>query len=210
MDHPPRKTDDQLREEVARLRAENEHLRSEVRRLRGEGTPVESRPHTPWGAPLLFRFLGGLCYLAFVAFVLSAVTTVAFGPMFLAVLAGAAFCTGLALFWMTRWAMREDGRPRQFSLGSLFFLTTFVAIYLAAVRWLVVNLRWPSSSGPPAADEQSRLFIGVGIGCLFLAAISIPIVLGMAEALVWFGVWLVRRPVLRRWLSRRGRQAQGP
>ena len=206
MDKPSRRSDDQLREEVTRLRAENEHLRQEVGRLRGLRMPVESGHRRRSPPRLVVRFLGGLCYLALVAVLLSGVTTVAFWPMFLAVLAGAAFCTGLALFWLTRWAVREDGRPRQFSLGSLFFLTTFVAIYCAVVRWLVVN-SWPRLSSPPPAGEQ---FLWVGIGCLFLAAISIPIVFGMAESLVWFGVWLVRHPRVRRWLSQRGGPAKGP
>ncbi len=201
MDDSERETNDQLRKTLVELRAENDRLHQEIRWLRSQATPKELRARKRSVSQLAFAFLAGLVYLGFVAALLSGVTRVGFVPMFLAVLAGAVFCTSLALVWLTRWALREESRPRQFSLSSLLFLTTFVAIYFAVVRWLVVN-SWPPGVAQPPDGEK---FLMVGTACIVLAAISIPCLLGMANSLVWFAVWLVRRPSVRRWLARRRR-----
>ena len=143
-------------------------------------------------ASRLLRFLSGLGYLALVALVLSGVTEVDFLPMFLAVVAGAALCTTLAIVWLTCSALREDARPGQFGLGSLFFLTTFAAIFFGVVRWLVVHCKPFVARG--AGDSFDR-FLALGIACLLLGAIAVPFLVVMAENLVWAAVWPIAGPM---------------
>jgi TRAP-type C4-dicarboxylate transport system permease small subunit len=147
------------------------------------------------------RFLAGLAYLALVAALFSGMTGAPFPSVFLAVVFGAGFSTALALVWLTQWAMRDDGRPGQFGLASLLFLTTFLAVYLAVVRWVVVSRDAFRRHGP-WSNELAPFLLTAGL-CLVLAVLAIPFLAGMAESLVWLAVWLARRPRVRRWLSRR-------
>ena len=145
------------------------------------------------------QFLASLVYLAMVAVGVTAATGHHFLIVFVGVVLGAVFCSGLALFWMTLWALRDDDRPGQFGLGSLFFLTGFVSIYFATVRWLVVagQRNWASE------ENTTGLFLTISAICLVLLAITIPFVLLLTESLIWFAVWIVHRPAVRRWLRQR-------
>jgi hypothetical protein len=147
----------------------------------------------------LFRFAAGLGYLALVAHISSSVTEVDFLPMFLAIVAGAAACTTLAITWLTCSALREDARAGQFGLGSLFFLTTFAAIYFGLIRWLVVHSRHAVVRGPIDVWQQ---YLAIGLVCVFLSVLAVPFLVIMADSLVWLAVWIVRRPKVRRWLQR--------
>ena len=147
-----------------------------------------------------FRFASGLAYLALVAVIFSDFVGIGFLPMFVAVLVGAAFCTVLAIVWLTCWALREDSRAGQFGLGSLFFLTTFAAVYFGLVRWLVVHSRHFVGRGPNEAWQQ---YLGVGLLCVVLCGLAVPFLLIMAEGLVWLAVRIVRHPRVRRWLKGR-------
>jgi hypothetical protein len=138
-------------------------------------------------------FLAGLVYLCAVAGLLNGMTGHSFLWMLAAVIAGAAFCSSLALFWLVRWALR-DGRPGQFDIGSLCLFTCFASIYFAAVRWVVVNSQ-------PSVFGQSVW--AVSVFCLFLAVLSVPFLAGMANSLVWLAARLVRWPPLRRHLRLR-------
>ncbi len=103
--------------------------------------------------------------------------------------------------------MREDARTTQFTLGSIFFVTVFAAIYLGLVRWLVVE---SSRAGVVGAGQELVAFAGFAVLCLLLAAISFGLFLRMAEALVWLAVWVLRRPGVRRWLAQRRETAERP
>ncbi len=148
------------------------------------------------------RFFAGLSYLALISWVLCAVTERHFLTVFAAVVFGSLFCSGLALAWMTLWAVRKDSRLGQFGLGSLFFLTAFVALYCAAVRWVVIEIE-SNSTLPVRRDE---LFLPVAIGGLLASIVAVPLVAGMTESLLWFAVWTVRRPLIRRLLIKRRRR----
>ncbi|NQU21022.1 MAG: hypothetical protein HQ567_07035 [Candidatus Nealsonbacteria bacterium] len=148
---------------------------------------------------LWVQLLAGVGYLALVAVGVTAATEHHFLIVFVGVVLGAVFCSGLALLWLTLWALRDDGRVGQFGLGSLFFLTGFVSIYFAMVRWLVVSLQQNWASQGSAIE----LFLVVSGICLLLSLLAIPFVLLMTESLIWFAVWLVHRPVVRRWLRAR-------
>jgi cation transport ATPase len=199
-DWPP-ETIDQLRREVLDLRAENARLRTELRRARGERDESEAddrRRRSP--LRMVFWWPLGLAYLALVALVFSGMTGADFLRTLLAVLFGATVCATLAVAWLVRSSLSKQARPRQFSLGSLFFLTTFVAIYLAVVRWLVVEAML---SGRVQPNEAWMAFAAFAVVSLFVAALSAGILLRMTETLVWLAVWLVRLPRVRGWLSRR-------
>ncbi len=144
------------------------------------------------------RLLLAAGYLAGIAWGIGAATAVSFAWTLLALLAGTVFTTTLALVWLTRSAIGEEGRRGQFRLASLLFVTTFAAIYFGAVRWVVVR------AAPTVAPENEMgVFAIVGVFCLVAVAVAVPIVFAAADSLVWFAVWLVRRPRVRRWLRAR-------
>jgi len=148
----------------------------------------------------LWRLLFAVGYLAGIAWAFGAGARVSFVSTLLALLAGTVFTTTLALVWLTRSALRADGRQGQFGLGSLLFLTTFAAIYFGTVRWVVVHAARSPAVRP---GEELGVFAIVGALCLVAAVVAVPIVFAAADSLVWFAVWLVRRPRVRRWLRAR-------
>ena len=148
---------------------------------------------------LWFRFLAGLFYLSVVSAILWVATGRPFAVVMAAVVVMALLCSGLALLWLTLWAVRKDSRLGQFGIGSLFFLTALVALYFSAVRWVALEIG-ENPWQPQPADE---LFLPVAVGGLLFACLGVPLMMGMTESLMWFAVWLVRRPTIRRFLARR-------
>jgi hypothetical protein len=117
---------------------------------------------------------------------------------YLAVLAGAALATVVGLTWLTLWARRKDSRMGQFQIGSLFFLTALLAMLLGTARWTIGRM---GTERYPLGDAFALLAV-VTCVWLFLAAISLPFVMGMAESVVWAGVWSLRQPIVRRAIGR--------
>jgi len=142
------------------------------------------------------RLLNGLVYLGLVAWVLSLVTSCPFVLVFLGLLAGVLFLSGVGLAWLTLWAECKDSRLGQFGIASLFFLAVFVAAFFGTVRWIVTRI--PASMGAP--PDTAGVFITVTVICLVTAASLVPVVLGMTEALLWSAVWLLKQPPVRHWL----------
>ncbi|MBN2474919.1 MAG: hypothetical protein JXB62_09955 [Pirellulales bacterium] len=151
---------------------------------------------------LLGQLLIGLAYLALVAAMLRSTTGHSFLVVLPAVIGGALFCSGLALAWLTLWAVRNDGRLGQFGLGSLFFLTVFAALYFGLVRWLVVAVE----RGSAARTGDGGRFLSTAVLCLVVVLTSVPFVLGMTESLLWLAVWIVRRRPVRKLLARKRRR----
>ena len=149
---------------------------------------------------LWFRFLAGLAYTAFIANFFSACTDCTYPFAFAAVLGIFFVCGGLGLWWLTLWARQKDARRGQFGIGSLLFLTVFVAMFFGIVRWIVVR----SSQQWPQADSIG-VFCIVAVICLLLACLSIPFVLCMGEAVLWAAVWFVKQPQVRRLLHGRSK-----
>ena len=143
-----------------------------------------------------FRFLVGLGWTATVASVFSRSTYCPFPFAFNAVLGCFLVGGGLGLWWLTLWARQKNARLGQFGIGSLLFLLVFAALFFGTVRWIV-------DLGPQA--DNAEAFCICALVCLVLAAISIPFVLLMGEAVIWAAVWLVNRPQVRRWI--RGRRS---
>jgi hypothetical protein len=146
------------------------------------------------------RFLAGIASLAYVAGVVSSMTSSSFPGVFVCVLAGALVCSGLMLAWLTLWASRRDSRVGQFGIGSLLFLSVFVAMFFSAARWIITA----SSAQIGWSADRWEPFAFVTIGGLVVVAVLTPFVLGMTEAILWAVVWLIRQrqtdinPPLRR------------
>ena len=153
---------------------------------------IVSKPQPTSRLALQLRFLGGLLYLAATSALFSAATEIGFLSVFLAVICGALFSCGLALVWAIGWALRDDGRPGQFGISSLMFLTVYVALYFGVVRWLAIH-------SPNAADDLPF----IAVFCLALAGMSVPVLIFWTESLVWMAVWTVRRDCVQSWLSRK-------
>ncbi|HVX13226.1 MAG TPA: hypothetical protein VHC22_18720 [Pirellulales bacterium] len=66
-------------------------------------------------------------------------------------------------------------------------LTTFVAMYFAAIRWIVVQYQTQAPYKLPWEGLISVAFV-----CTLLAVVSCKAVFYLTEALLWFAVWLVR------------------
>lgn len=145
---------------------------------------------------LAARLVGAVAWLAFIALLAAAGTHTAFAPVFAVVLAGALACGVLALAWLTLWAQRQNSLPGQFTIASLLFATCFAAIFFAAVRWLGSNLAFI----PPRSSPSGSVYLGVAFSSLLIVAISIPIVLGMLDALLRMAIWFMRRPAVRPWV----------
>ena len=150
---------------------------------------------------LWFQFLAGLFYLAIVSVILCVATGRPFAVIMAAVVVTSLLCSGLVLLWLTLWAVRKDSRLGQFGIGSLFFLTVFVALYFSAVRWVVQEIE----RNPTELKHLEGTFPPVAITGLFVVYAGIPFVARMTESLMWFAVWLVRRPSIKRFLARRRR-----
>ncbi|HET6883260.1 MAG TPA: hypothetical protein VFI31_24025 [Pirellulales bacterium] len=156
---------------------------------------------------LWMRFLLGTGWLAMIAAGLMALSGYPpsgwpFLAMYAATVCGALFIAGLALAWLVSWAKNKRARTGQFAVSSLFFLTTFAAMYFAGIRWVVGCIEAHVHQALPWNAVAL-----VGLGYTLVVFVTLPAVVGITEPLLWFGVWLVRwqpaRPfwklLLRRW-----------
>lgn len=143
---------------------------------------------------LWLRFCGGIVWLAFLASLVSTYTQTPLGPVFVVVSGGTTLTACLALAWLTLWAGRRNSLPGQFTVGSLLFATCFAAIFFAAVRWIGAALKrahdFPSGGG--------WLFLPVALAVSVAVVFSIPIVFGMLNSMLRFGIWSMRQPAVRR------------
>ena len=163
----------------------------EGERRESKFAPVPADPSREQ-ARLARQFVGGLLYLAFISLFLAAATETNFFLVFGAVTAGVVFTAAIILVWAASRASRADGRPRQFSILTLLFLTRLAAIYLGTIRWFA-----DLAGERLGAGEQT--FLAAAVICLILTGFSLPFLLFFMESLVWLAAWLVRRP----WVQRR-------
>jgi len=143
-----------------------------------------------------------LVYFASLAWGLSMITQTPF-VWVLPGLFGVVFLYGvLTLVWLTTWAHHEDGRLGQFRIGSLFFLTAFVAIFFSVVRWMTVRICTLREISP-GSDDALAMFAAIAIGTLGVALTTVKPVLFVIDALLHVGNWLIRRPAVRARLRKR-------
>lgn len=130
-------------------------------------------------------FLAGLLWFCLLAWPASLLLDIPFWKVLPVLFGGSVAVGGLALWWLALWARRKETRPGQFGVGSLMFLTLFAALYLGAVRGLLTLA--------PDAPAGIWVFLLTALFGLLPVAVSIPFVLMMLDALLWAGVWVVRR-----------------
>lgn len=168
-------------------------------------SPAEFQPTTR--GTLWRRFLLGMLWLAMIASGLTLLNegTLSgwpFSTMYAATICAALVTAGLALLWLTLWAKNDKARAGQFAISSLFFLVTFAALYFAGIRWVVDRIETRVQEVLPW-----NAIAMVAFGYTAVVLFSCPAVLGITEALMWLGVWLVRwppaRPLLKLLLRRR-------
>jgi hypothetical protein len=105
----------------------------------------------------------------------------------------------IAVFWMARWAER-DAPGGQFGIASLFLLMVYVAAFLSCVRWSLVATQRASlqryHNAELAVDLEPNLFefAMASLFGLVMLYISLPILLGLLDSVMWFAVWLIKRP----------------
>src|SRR4029079_15805670 len=98
--------------------------------------------------------VGGILWIAACATMVSLVTGRPFVLVFFGMLALALAGGMIAIFWIAGWAARDDGRAGRFGIATLFLVTAYVAVFLAAVRWLLVaasEYHGTGSAGAPLA-----------------------------------------------------------
>ncbi|HEV7225285.1 MAG TPA: hypothetical protein VGN42_21445 [Pirellulales bacterium] len=152
------------------------------------------RYQPPSRTTLWLRFFGGIAWFGFLAWLVSISTRTPFRAAFVVVSGGGILTACLALAWLTLWAQRRNSVAGQFTIGSVLFATCFAAIFCAAVRWIGVQL----DRGPRLPSGGGWLFLPVAFAVSIAAVISIPIVFGMLNSMLRFGIWSLRRPALRR------------
>lgn len=151
------------------------------------------------------KFFKGLFWLFVSAVPLSMLTGHSIPVMLAMLFVGSLFCAGLVLWWMTLWASRRESRLGQFGIGSLLFVTLFVAMFLGFVRWLVSEGK---AYGTVAAGEEDMAFLIIAPAFLIWSGVSLGILPGMVEAVLWGAVWFLKRPVVRRWFRRKRKNSE--
>lgn len=136
-------------------------------------------------------------------------------PLWLAACAvvGVTFAmTCLCLLTLAMWTRQAGRRLGRFGIRFVLLLTLSVAVFMAIVRQLAELVAQAASdvstqftdgghaSRPP--DLYSFLFASLAALCVTVA-FGIPVMICMLEAVVWFGVWLIRMPFVQWWLRRR-------
>jgi len=148
------------------------------------------KPSPPSLKRLWLQLAAGVMYLAFVSGFLSAVTDNPFWAVFVGVVTAAVFYVGLALCWVTLWARREDSKVGQYTIGSFFFLTVFLAGFLSLTRWVATAFaREDLGSTTPTVGQ----FLAVALVCSVFLTASIPFMLRAAESVIWLSVRFLRR-----------------
>ncbi len=144
---------------------------------------------------LVLQFLGGLLYLAFVSVLLTGLTGAPFLIVFGAVTSGIIFTGAMILVWAASWALRDDTRRYQFSISTLLFLMTILAVYLGAIRMLA------DLSGDRLGLGDNP-FLEAAVICSIMSGVSLLFLVYFMESLVWLATWFVRRSWVQRWLRR--------
>jgi hypothetical protein len=121
---------------------------------------------------------------------------------FLAVGGGA-----VAVFWMARWAERNEPGG-QFSIASLFLAMVYAAVFLSCIRWTLVASqqarlnRFPTTRLGEGLEPTLFEFAMTSLFALAMLYVSLPIVLGLLDSVMWFVVWLIKRPGFRAFAAR--------
>jgi hypothetical protein len=129
----------------------------------------------------------------------SLATQTSFAIVMPAMLALALGGGAIAVFWVARWAER-DVPGGQFGIASLFLLMVYIAAFLASVRWCLIATHQGRQQRFPKAELTDELeptlleFAMTSLFGLVILYISLPILLGLLDSVMWSVVWLLKRP----------------
>ncbi len=193
-----------------------EHLRSVAGKARGLPPDAPLRvDHYLYRTPeieeikwvrLLRQFIVGVLFLLFGSLFLCDKSLPGFASTFALLSCTLVLAVTLGLIWFTRWAMRKDSRFGQFSISTLLLMLFYAGLYCGIIRWLTLNSSFGETSGTP---DNFMAFWRVATVFTVFSVVAIPFVINMTESLLWFAVWLQRRPAIHRlvrpFLSRRSK-----
>jgi hypothetical protein len=140
-----------------------------------------------------------MVWIAIWAGLVSLATQTSFAIVMPSMLALALGGGAIAVFWLARWAERA-GRGGQFGIASLFLLMVYVAAFLGSVRWCLVAThqarqpRFPKAELTPELEPTLLEFAMTSLFGLVILYISLPILLGLLDSVMWSAVWLLKRP----------------
>ncbi|HWB11853.1 MAG TPA: hypothetical protein VG826_21665 [Pirellulales bacterium] len=147
------------------------------------------------------QLIGAAAWLAVIAAILTGLSRNSFLVMYAATVCGALATSALALMWLLPWAMNTEAPRKQFRLASAFYFMTLVAVYLAAIRWVVVQVERQMAQEGVRESLPWQAVMAMGAGVTLFLVITYPWVLRLAESLMWLAVWIVRWPPARRCLK---------
>ena len=104
--------------------------------------------------------------------------------------------------------MNTGEARKQFRLASIFYFMTLAAMYLAFIRWIMVQIETRMGEERVWESLPWEAVVGIAVGLTLFLLVTLPWVLHLAESLMWLAVWLVRWPPTRRCLKfclRRGK-----
>ena len=148
---------------------------------------------------LCWQFIWGMLWIAAWAGLVSLATMTPFWIIMPAMLALALGGGAIALFWLARWAER-DAPSGQFGIASLFLLMVYIAAFLSSLRWCLIASHQARQRRFPTAELSTDLeptlleFAMTSLFGLVMLYISLPILLGLLDSVMWSAVWLLKRP----------------
>jgi hypothetical protein len=148
---------------------------------------------------LCWQFIWGMLWIAAWAVLVSLATQTPFWIIIPAMLALSLGGGALAVFWLARWAER-DAPSGQFGIASLFLLMVYIAAFLSSVRWCLVAAhqarlqRFPTAELPTDLEPTLLEFAMTSLFGLVMLYISLPILLGLLDSVMWSAVWLLKQP----------------
>ncbi len=145
----------------------------------------------PSRSRLLKQFGIGLIWFVLLAVNVTILTGTHVLIVLSAMLAVSLVVGGLTIWWLAERVSQADFRPGRFSIASLMLFMVFVGGFLALVRWLVLATAARNRHIEPIS---AFVFLVSGVGTLLVCLISVQLVAGMLDSLVWWAIgWLRRR-----------------
>jgi hypothetical protein len=143
---------------------------------------------------LLKQFALGMIFLVFMAWIFCDKSLSGFLCTFALLFCAIVIAAGLAMFRMARWAMRKENRLSQFSISTMLLMLFYAGLYLGIIRWITLQ----SPLGNIGNGDEAMAFLETGIIFTICSIAAIPFIFNLTEALLWFTVWLQKRPLTRR------------
>jgi hypothetical protein len=140
-----------------------------------------------------------MLWIAIWAGLVSLATQTSFAIIMPSMLALALGGGATAVFWLARWVER-DAPGGQFGIASLLLLMVYIASFLASVRWCLIvthqarQPRFPKTELTAELEPTLLEFAMTSLFGLVILYVSLPILLGLLDSVMWSTVWLLKRP----------------